>query len=59
MQVKAITHPYVAMAIFVSEEAESKSLQKCEQINELGVTVKSAFTSSAYKGREKLYFIKV
>ncbi len=31
----------------LSEEAQGKSLQKCEQINDLGTTVNSAFTPSA------------
>ncbi len=48
----------------LSEEVEGKSLQKCEQINGLGITVNSAFTPSANvmsatnKARGILYFIK-
>ncbi len=50
--------------IALSEEAEGKSLQKCEQVNNLGITVNSAFTPSANvlaaanKARGMLYFIK-
>ncbi len=50
--------------IALSEEVEGKSLQKYEQINDLGITVSSAFTPSAYvltatnKARGMLYFIK-
>ncbi len=46
------------------EEAEGKSLQKCEQINGLGITVNAAFTPSANVlvaanyARGMLYFIK-
>ncbi len=50
--------------IDLSEEAEGKSLQKFEQVNNRGITVNSAFTPSANvlaavnKTREMLYFIK-
>ncbi len=33
--------------IALSEEAAGKSLQKCEQINDLGITVNATFTPSA------------
>ncbi len=48
----------------LSEETAGKSLQKCEQINDLGITVNAAFTPSANvlaaanKARGMLYFIK-
>ncbi len=47
-----------------SEEAEGKRLTKCEQINDLGITMNSPFTPSAnvlnaaIKARGMLYFIK-
>ncbi len=50
--------------IALSEGAAGKSLQKCEQINDLGITVNAAFTPSANvlaaanKARGMLYFIK-
>ncbi len=50
--------------IALPEEAVGKSLQKCEQINDLGITVNAAFTPSANvltaanKARGMLYFIK-
>ncbi len=46
------------------EEATGKSLRKCEQINDLGITVNAAFTPSdivlaaANKARGMLYFLK-
>ncbi len=52
------------LRIALSEEASGKSLQKCEQINDLGITVNSAFTPSANvltatnKARGMLFFIK-
>ncbi len=51
--------------IVLSEEANSEQMTKCEQINDLGITVNSAFTSSenvltvANKARGMLYFIKM
>ncbi len=47
----------------LSEEAKGKSLQKCEQINDLDITVNAAFTpsanalASANKARGMLCFI--
>ncbi len=47
------------LCIALSEEAAGKSLQKCEQINDLGITVNAAFTpSAAIKASGILYFIK-
>ncbi len=52
------------LRIVLPEEAAGKSLQKCEQINDLGITVNAAFTPSANvlaaanKARGMLYFIK-
>ncbi len=52
------------LRIALSEEAAGKSLQKCENINDLGITVNAAFTPSANvlaaanKARRMLYFIK-
>ncbi len=52
------------LLITLSEEAAGKSLQKCEQIYDLGITVNAAFTPSANvlaaanKARGMLYFIK-
>ncbi len=52
------------LLVALSEEAAGKSLQKCEQINDLSITVNEAFTSSNYflaaanKARGMLYFIK-
>ncbi len=51
------------LRIALSEEAAGKFLQKCEQINDLGITVNAAFTSSANvlaaanKARDMLHFI--
>ncbi len=50
--------------LILSEEAEDKLMKKCEQINDLGITVNSAFTptsnvlTAANKSRGMLYFIK-
>ncbi len=50
--------------LVLSEETEGKLMAKCEQINDLGITVNSAFTPStnvltaANKARGMLYFIK-
>ncbi len=52
------------LRIALPEEAAGKSLQKCELINDLGITVNAAFTPSANvlaatnKARGMLYFIK-
>ncbi len=52
------------LRIALPEEAAGKSLQKCELINDLGITVNGAFTPSANvlaaanKARGMLYFIK-
>ncbi len=52
------------LRISLSEKDAGKSLQKCEQINDLGITVKAAFNPSANvlaaanKARRMLYFIK-
>ncbi len=35
------------LRLALSNEAEGKSMQKCEQINDLSKTVNSAFTPSA------------
>ncbi len=54
--------PYLRIAL--PEEAAGKSLQKCGQIHELGITVNAAFTPSANvlaaanKARRMLYFNK-
>ncbi len=40
------------------KKAEGKSLEKCEQVNNLSITVYSAFTPAANKARSLLYFIK-
>ncbi len=51
------------LRIALPEEAAGKSPQKCEQINDLGITVNAAFTPSANvlaaanKARGMLYFI--
>ncbi len=51
------------LCLAVSEEAEGKSLQKCDQNNDLGIILNSAFTPSANvptaanKARQMLYFI--
>ncbi len=45
-------------------QSEGKRMKKCEKVNDLGITVKSAFTPSANaltaanKAKEMLYFIK-
>ncbi len=50
--------------LVLSEEADGEQITKCEQINDLGITVNSAFTPSvnvltaASKPRGMLYFIK-
>ncbi len=52
------------LRIALPEEAAGKSLQKCELINDLDITVNAAFTPSANvlaaanKARGMLYFIK-
>ncbi len=52
------------LRIALSEEVAGKSLQKCERMNDLGITVNAAFTPSANvmatanKARGILYFIK-
>ncbi len=52
------------LRIALPEEATGKLRQKCEQINDLGTTVNTAFTPStnvlaaANKARGMLYFIK-
>ncbi len=51
--------------IALPEEAAGKSLQKCELINDLSITVKAALTPSANalaaanKARGMFYFIKI
>ncbi len=35
------------LRIALSEEPASKSLQKCDQINDMGITLNAAFTPSA------------
>ncbi len=50
--------------VVLSEEGNSEQMTKCEQINDLGITVNSAFTPSANvltaadKARGMLFFIK-
>ncbi len=62
MQVKVIIYPDDRLVL--SEEANGEQMTKCEQINDLGITVNSAFTPSANiltaanKARGMLYFIK-
>ncbi len=52
------------LLIALPEEAAGKSLQKCELINDLGITVNTAFTPSANvlaaanKARGMLHFIE-